>query len=224
MRDWLTPTRLDTITQTLRQRLTPYRLAHTWGVAHWALHLSERWGADAFEALTAVLFHDITKEESLERQRARILEDLGVFPAEYEGQTSVWHALASAAVARLEFGVPSARVLRAISLHPTAAPDMSMLEKIVFLADFTDPTRHWAGVGELRDLARNDLQAAVDEAIFRKTAHVLQKGRALQYQSLLALQEAQNRKNNGPQASRPLHTEITPALAVSAGGKGKEIH
>jgi predicted HD superfamily hydrolase involved in NAD metabolism len=225
MRDWLTPTRLDTITQTLRERLSPYRLAHTWGVAHWALHLSARWGADDTEVLTAVLFHDIAKEEPLDRQRARIIEDLGAFPAEYEDQTSVWHALASAAVARLEFGVPGAEVLRAISLHPTGAAGMSLLEKIVFLADYTDLTRHWAGVEELRDLARRDLQAAVDDAILSKTAHVLQKGRALQYQSLLALQEAQQRRE-GASMSRlhPPNTSQAPALALSAGGQGKEIH
>ncbi len=226
MRDWLTPTRLDTITQTLRERLSPYRLAHTWGVAHWALHLSARWGADESEVLAAVLFHDIAKEEPMDRQRARIIEDLGALPSEYEDQPAVWHALASAAVARREFGVPSPQVWRAISLHPTAAPGMSLLEKIVFLADYTDPTRHWVGVGELRELARCDLQAAVDDAIVRKTAHVLRKGRPLQDQSLLALQEVQNRKG-GALAPRPLQTinpTITPALAVSAGGQGKEIH
>ncbi|HNY26750.1 MAG TPA: bis(5'-nucleosyl)-tetraphosphatase (symmetrical) YqeK [Candidatus Sumerlaeota bacterium] len=225
MRDWLTPTRLDTITQALRERLSPYRLAHTWGVAHWALHLSKRWGADDSEVLTAVLFHDIAKEESLDRQRARIIEDLGAFPAEYEDQTSVWHALASAAVARREFGVPVPEVLRAISLHPTGTVGMSLLEKIVFLADYTDLTRHWAGVGELRDLARRDLQAAVDDAIFSKTAHVLQKGRPLQYQSFLALQEAQKRREEVlASRSHCVNTSQAPALAVSAGGQGKEIH
>jgi predicted HD superfamily hydrolase involved in NAD metabolism len=224
MRDWLTPTRLDTITRTLRERLSPYRLAHTWGAAHWALHLSARWGADDAEVLAAALFHDIAKEEPIDRQRARIVEDLGAVPAEYEDQTFVWHALASAAVARREFGVPVPEVWRAIALHPTAGPGLSLLEKIVFLADYTDPTRHWAGVEAMRELARRDLQAAVDAAILSKTAHVLEQGRSLQYQSLRARQEAQTRLR--VETPEPANINSTPpvALALTAGGQEKEIH
>ena len=70
------------------------------------------------------------------------------------------HAKTGAALARDLFGVGDA-VYEAIRWHTTGKPDMTLLEKILYLADYIEPTRDFEGIGELRALAYEDLDAAM---------------------------------------------------------------
>ena len=78
----------------------------------------------------------------------------------------VLHAMTGAALAREEFGVSDA-VFGAIRWHTTGRPDMTPLEKIVYLADAIEPTRSYPAVEKLRELAEKDLDAAVLAAMER---------------------------------------------------------
>lgn len=194
MKQWLDATQLDRITSCLQSRLSPRRVTHTFGACHTAITLALRWGADHSEALAAALFHDIAKEEPRDLQRARIERVAsGAMPEAYAEQPGLWHALAGVAVAREEFGLANPAVERAIRLHPTADGEMTVLDAIIFLADYTEPMRSWEGVEVLRALARRDLWAAVDQAVVGKTQHVARRGQGLHEYSRRALYAAKER-------------------------------
>ena len=190
MDDWLTAHRIDEITAALHQRLAPGRVLHILGATHAAVEMAFRWDVDPSKALAAGLLHDIAKEDDSAYQRERVeLSREGMDP-EYVDHPAVWHALAGAVIAREDFGLRSGEVERAIRLHPTGDADMTALERIVFLADYVEPTRDWEGVSALRELARRDLRAAADSAVLTKTKFVQLSGRPLHPCSERALQEA----------------------------------
>jgi predicted HD superfamily hydrolase involved in NAD metabolism len=162
------------------------------GVGHAALRLALHLGEDPQEALMAGLLHDVAKEEKPSFMRKMMTEapewadeDDGHFP-------SIWHAIVSAIVAVKEFGAPVS-VGRAIRFHPTGSPNMTTLEKILFLADYVEPTRTWPGVVEMRELAYRDFEEAVRTAIIKKTEHVRSKSKPLHPRSLRALVTAERR-------------------------------
>ena len=70
------------------------------------------------------------------------------------------HSKTGAAIARWEYGMPE-RVCDAICWHTTGKPDMTTLEKILYIADYMEPTRDFDGVERLRALVYEDLDAAV---------------------------------------------------------------
>ncbi|MDR1821076.1 MAG: nicotinate (nicotinamide) nucleotide adenylyltransferase [Oscillospiraceae bacterium] len=152
----------------------PKRVLHAAGCEEEALRLCERWyGASATardadncaqfcrEAQTAAMLHDATKKLALEEQLA-LCEKYGVKADEEEKRyANLLHGKTAAAIARAEFGV-NERVAGAIAFHTTARADMNLLEKIMYLADYIEPTREpFDGLSELRQLAYENLDGAV---------------------------------------------------------------
>lgn len=136
------------------------RIAHVAGCESEAVRLSQCWGEDPEVCAEAGILHDITKRLSYEEQ-LKLCEKYGMMCdiAELE-RPKLLHARTGAALARDRFGVTDA-VYEAIRWHTTGKPDMNLLEKIVYLADYIEPTRDFPGIDELRRLAYEDLDAAV---------------------------------------------------------------
>lgn len=151
--------------------LKPKRIAHVAGCESEAVALAMRWGEDPELAAEAAILHDITKRLSAEEQLA-LCAQYGVTPDESERRSpEVLHAVTAAAWAEDHFGVCEA-VKNAIRWHCTGKPDMSLLEKIVWLADFTEPTRDFPGVDEVRRLTGEDLDLAMAAALDMTLRHV----------------------------------------------------
>ena len=144
--------------------LKPKRIAHVAGCESEAVALAMRWGEDPELAAEAAILHDVTKRLKKDEQ-LKLCERYGVRPELSElSSPNVLHAITAAAYAAAEFGVSEA-VLGAIRWHCTGRPDMTLLEKIVWLADFIEPTRDFAGVDEVRELACEDLDLALCRAL-----------------------------------------------------------
>ena len=136
------------------------RIPHVLGTEETAARLARRWGADEEEARRGALLHDCTKKWGREQQLA-LCRQYGIKPDEDElRQTKLLHALTGAAVAADRFGV-SAGVAQAIRWHTTGKADMNTLEKILYLADYIEPTRDFCDLTELRRLAFADLDGAM---------------------------------------------------------------
>ena len=136
--------------------LKPRRMAHVLGAETEAVRLARRYGVDEKEARTAALLHDCTKKLNIEEQLA-LCEQYGVQLDEMQ----IWalklqHAITGAEVARDVFGVSDA-VYEAIRWHTTGKADMTALEKVIYLADYIEPTRDFPGVEELRRAVYEDL-------------------------------------------------------------------
>lgn len=140
--------------------LKPKRIPHVAGCEQEAVKLARRWGADPDEAAEAGILHDITKKLELNEQLI-LCRKYGIILDEVEQRSvKLLHAKTGAAIARDEFGV-SDEVYEAIKWHTTGKADMSLLEKIIYMADYIEPTRDFEGVDRLRRLAYSDLDAAM---------------------------------------------------------------
>ena len=140
--------------------LDEWRIAHVAGCEMEAIELARQWGEDPETAAEAAILHDITKRLSYEEQ-LNLCKKYDIICDNAElAAPKILHAKTGAALAKDRFGVPD-EVYRAIRWHTTGKPDMTLLEKIIFLADYIEPTRAFEGIENLRKLAFEDLDRAI---------------------------------------------------------------
>lgn len=141
-------------------RLHGYRYEHTLGCERAARWLAERFGADAEKAAFAAMLHDITKHLSKQEQ-LNLCEKYDIIPCNIEkSEPKMLHGKTAAAIARDEYGAPE-DVCAAIACHTTGKAGMTMLDKILYLADYIEDTRDFEGVDEARRLAAQDIDRAL---------------------------------------------------------------
>lgn len=174
------------MTEKLRSVLKPSRFQHSLGVRDTAVRLAERYGADRDKARLAGLLHDCAKnmtfDESIEycrRNHFRLNEICFVEP-------SLIHAPLGSLVARIEYGVTDPEILDAIYYHTTGHENMSLLTKIIYLADTIEPNRTHAGVEQLRITAFEDIDEALLRAIDATVRHIINKGGILDTDTISA--------------------------------------
>lgn len=151
------------------------RHAHILGVAETAVKLARRWGAAPQAAHRAGILHDCTKYLSLE-EHLGICAQAGIVPDEMEAESAkLLHSKTGAALARMIYGESDA-VYWAIYWHTTGRADMTLLEKIIYLADYMEPNRDFEGVAELRRLCETDLDAALLMGLEMSVADLTERG------------------------------------------------
>ena len=132
------------------------RIPHVLGTEQEAIRLAERYGADVEKARVAALLHDCTKRLDMEEQLA-LCRQYGIQLDALEQQAlKLLHAKTGAAIARDVFGVDD-EIYRAIWWHTTGHAGMTLLEKIMYLADYIEPSRDFPGVDKLRAVCYKDL-------------------------------------------------------------------
>lgn len=149
----------------IEKRLTYDRFVHSLNVADAARALAERYGADPAKAYTAGLVHDIMKDAPKELLRECVVKSTGGTDAVLMSQKALWHAVAGAYVLEHELGVDDAEILRAVRYHTSGRAGMTLLEKIVFTADFISADRSYPGVEEMRGAAFRSLAEAMEEGL-----------------------------------------------------------
>ena len=172
--------------------LNPNRVAHVLGCRDTAVELAKHWGANEIDAARAGILHDITKaldgplQLTLCEGYGKIL---GSFSRKYP---RTLHALTGSLVAERIFGENEA-VVSAIAYHTTGKADMSLLEKIIYVADYMEPNRDFPGVEKLRELAYSDITAALKLGLEMTLEHLNRQGNEVSPESREAL-EWLNRK------------------------------
>ena len=132
------------------------RIPHVLGTEQEAIRLAERYGADVGKARVGALLHDCTKKLDMAEQLA-LCEHYGIQLDELERQAlKLLHAKTGAAIARDVFGVDE-EIYGAILWHTTGRAGMTLLEKILYLADYIEPSRDFPGVDKLRKVCYEDL-------------------------------------------------------------------
>ena len=125
----------------LESELAYGRFVHTLNVASTAASLAMCYGFDVDKAETAGLLHDCAKCMNLGKM-LKICEKAGLELSEIEkGSGSLLHSKAGAELAQSKYGVKDEDILNAIRYHTTGRPGMSLLEKIIFTADYIEPGR-----------------------------------------------------------------------------------
>ena len=135
------------------------RVAHIGGVEEEAARLARRWGADENLARHAGILHDCTKYLELEPQLALCRKYRVELDELEQRAVKLLHSKTGACLARDIYGEPD-EVYEAIFWHTTAKENMTLLEKIIYVADYMEPNRDFEGVDRLRELAYTDLDKA----------------------------------------------------------------
>lgn len=145
----------------IRTRLSDYRFHHSLCVAEEAARLARRYGADPAKAYTAGILHDIMKDTDAETQQ-QLFEDYGVVLDNMElGSPMLWHARSGEVFIRHILGFTDEDILSAVRYHTTGRANMSLLEKVVFVADFTSADRDYPDVDVMRQKANESLDEAI---------------------------------------------------------------
>lgn len=164
---------LKDIQKDLQAILSPKRFRHSRGVAETAKHLAEKYGADANKAYEAGWVHDCAKELSLVDMQ-HIVQEAGIKADEQLlSSRALLHGPAGSILAETKYGITDSAVQSAVYFHTTGHPDMTLLEKIIFLADYIEPSRDFPGVEKLRKLAEIDLDEALLTAYDSTISHLL---------------------------------------------------
>jgi predicted HD superfamily hydrolase involved in NAD metabolism len=133
------------------------RLEHSLAVSETAAGLAELYGADRQQAAVAGLLHDCARELPGEELLALARENSVPVDDIEEIKPVLLHAPVGALLARQQFGVLDQVVLHAIEVHTLGDETMTLLDKIVFVADKVEPGRKSPGVEELRQIASQNL-------------------------------------------------------------------
>ncbi|MHA6484805.1 bis(5'-nucleosyl)-tetraphosphatase (symmetrical) YqeK [Paenibacillus sp. strain BS8-2] len=162
----------------VRSEMPERRWIHTEGVMATAIILANRYGEDPERAELAAILHDVAKYWAVDRQ-GEIIRVNGL-PQEVLGyDKELWHAPVGAWVAEHEFGVTDDGVLDAIRYHTSGRRSMTMLDKVVWLADYIEPGRDFPGVDDIRALAEQSLDRAILAGLDGTIGFLIAKGKRI---------------------------------------------
>ena len=177
---------LDKLEMVVKSLLKPDRVAHVLGCRDTAVVLARLWGADETDAARAALLHDITKALDGPLQLT-LCREYGILLDAFSRQNpKTLHALTGSLVAERIFG-ENETVVSAIRNHTTGCAGMTLLEKIIYVADYMEPNRDFPGVEKLRMLAFTDIDAALKLGLEMTITMLSQQGREISPESLDAL-------------------------------------
>jgi predicted HD superfamily hydrolase involved in NAD metabolism len=161
----------------LRSQLTPDRLEHSLAVAALAGELAEQYGADVGHAHLAGLVHDAARCFNAERL-LKMASDFGIVVSSLEKSAPValLHGPVAAAWLPEETGLDDALILHAIAVHTTGCPGMNLLDRIIYLADYIEPGRPYAGSARAREAARSSLTDALRIAFDESLNYLMSTG------------------------------------------------
>ena len=164
------------IIKKLELLLAPSRFKHSLRVREKVLHLSKHHRIDLKKASIAGLLHDVSRfMEKEQLLKLAIKLRLNMDPIS-RLEPKLLHAPLSAYIARTRFGIKDKQILQAISSHTLGRPNMSLLEKIVYIADHTEEGRTHAGVRQARHLAKSDVDKAIAAIAGSMIKYLLSKG------------------------------------------------
>ena len=173
------------------KRLTEKRQIHTMGVLEYGLELCDRWNGNAEKFRLAAVFHDlyrgISKEDLNPLVRKYGLDE------KYLDNPSLAHGKLARIAMEREYGITDVEVLDAVDCHTTGRAGMTLLDKILFLADAGEKGRSYPGLETLRELAQKDLNAACAFSIRNTIRFVNEKGGWVDPESIQALEDLETK-------------------------------
>lgn len=176
---------IDKIQKKLKKNLSEKRLIHSLSVMDTAIELARHHGYDLEKAAIAGLLHDCAKSLSNKRKLELAMQySFKLSDAEIENP-DLLHAKLGAIVAKEEYGIKDLEILNAIDCHTTGKPNMTTLDKIIYIADYIEPKRMpLPRIEHLRELAMDSLDEALVEIIHDTIEHLKEQERTIDSRSL----------------------------------------
>lgn len=167
--------------------LSEKRVPHVLGCEQEAVKLAARWGADEDTARSAAILHDITKRLDIKEQLI-LCEKYAIMTDTAEsGNVKLLHSKTGAAIAKDIFAMPQ-EVCDAIIWHTTGRPGMSLVEKVLYIADYIEPGRNFPGIDILREKAYDDLDEALLMGLEMSVESIEEQGIVPHPNTLLAIE------------------------------------
>ena len=169
----------DSIVKVLENWIDEKRLRHSKGVSRCAMEMADHYGADKEKAELAGLVHDCAKCLTPEKSLS-LCKKYGYDADEIALRNmALLHAPLGAYLARELFDIHDKAILDAIRWHTTGKKKMTLLDKIIFVADYMEEGRSFPCVEEIRNLAYIDLDKALITALELSIRNVLDRGKLL---------------------------------------------
>lgn len=147
--------------QIIRGMMGDFRYTHSLNVADEAAKLAELYGENPQKAYTAGILHDITKEVPKEQQLQIIHEGGIILDKVQENAPKLWHSISGSVYIQTQLGIKDKDIINAVRYHTTGRAGMSLLEKIIYTADYTSAERSYNGVDIMREKSRRSLEEAM---------------------------------------------------------------
>lgn len=178
---------LEKLRKHMEKELEPKRYEHTLSVTYTAANLAAVHGVDVQKALVAGMLHDCAKCLSHKKQMALCLKNhVHLSELEAEENSPLIHAKAGSVLAKEEYGITDEDILNAISYHTTGRPQMSPLEKIIYIADYIEPGRKHIKrtasipstdrLTQIRRMSYHDLDEALRNILGDSLVYLQEKG------------------------------------------------
>ena len=160
----------------IKKHLTPSRFYHSLNVAYEAYRLAGIYKADREKAFTAGLLHDIMKDTPKQEQLKIITDDGIILTHTEKSSTKTWHQLSGAVYIKKYLGVKDEDIISAVRYHTTGRENMTLLEKVVYIADYISADRRYPGVERMREKAYRSLDEAMLEGLQFTVIENVKKG------------------------------------------------
>jgi nicotinate-nucleotide adenylyltransferase len=152
---------LDDYKTLIKERMGEHRYIHSVNVAKQAQRYAKMYGCDVDKAVIAGILHDVTKETPFDEQ-LKIISSGGIILDELENTTpKLWHSISGSVFVKNNLKIDDEDIINAIRYHTTGRKGMSLLEKIIFVSDFTGEERNYNGVEIMREKADRSLEEAM---------------------------------------------------------------
>lgn len=162
----------------VKKTLTKDRYEHTVRVMETALSLAKRYNLNENQIALAAIFHDYAKCFS-EQQLRDIITNSKLPEILLSYNEELWHGPVGAYLVEKKFAITDKEILQAIKYHTTGRPKMTEVEKVVFVADYIEPNRHFPGLEKVRHAATKNLDSALFLAIKNTIVHLINKNSAI---------------------------------------------
>lgn len=164
----------ELLMQKVQMRMSERRFKHVLGVEETAIALAKKYGGSPEQASIAGLVHDYAKERPDEEFQLVIRRDGFDLDLLHWGN-AIWHGVVGADFVQRELAIDDPEILQAIRVHTTGAAEMSLLDKILYVADYIEPGRDFPGVEAARELALVDLDSAVAFETKHTLSHLIEQ-------------------------------------------------
>lgn len=177
------------ICEYIEKNFSEKRKIHTEGVRQTAMKLAEKFGEGNPElvekAELAALYHDMYRGVPVDVLNYYV-KHLDLDEKRYKDNANLAHGKIAAIVIQRDFDEKDQDIINAVSYHTTGRPEMSLLEKIIYIADAVEPNRSYPGVQNLRQILEEDLDRAVLQSLTNTINYVRSEKKFLDEDTVLA--------------------------------------
>ena len=166
---------VEEIKKYLNENLKESRYNHTLGVCETALKLADLNGVSREKAEIAALAHDVAKNLSKE-EMLKIINDNNIVLSNVEKENmNLWHSIIAPVVSKEKLGITDEEILDAVRWHTTGKENMSILAKIIYIADMIEPGRCFPGLEDIRKKTFENLDNGVYTGLTHSIEFLLSK-------------------------------------------------